>query len=188
MSCGRRGGLGPALLNKASWIGFALLKPPETRSSRKAADHILVHHWLSSLSQTSFHFFGLYFKQTWRSGNFNPIWSQSANASESPYWFLGTHRFPQSSPNLYLAKEALRSNPRTMRDARLGSSSSGAESPERFWIVGPHLKGSSLLWAPFPTCRQAPCTGHLIPYLVVLVADPRETAQPFSNYTCLHLA
>lgn len=91
-------------------------------------------------------------------------------------------------PHLYLAKEALTSNPRTTRDATLGSSSPCEDSPWRFWTAPSHLKGTSLFRAPFPACRQAPCTGHLIPYLVVLVADPRETAQPFSNYTCLHLA
>lgn len=49
-------------------------------------------------------------------------------------------------------------------------------------------EGLCLLQIPSPARRHATCTSHLIPYLGGLVADPQETAQPFSNYICLHLA
>ena len=91
---------------------------------------------------------------------------------------------PEAHP-LYPAKEALMCNPR------------GCQAGVFFLLrreamesLNHRIASEGLCWLqiPSPACRHTPCTSHLIPYLGGLVADPQETAQPFSNYICLHLA
>lgn len=72
-----------------------------------------------------------------------------------PYWWLWI-QFSPELPHLYLAKKLWSITPELYGGSRRGSSFSCEESPWRFWTVPSHQKGSSLWWAPFPTCRKLP--------------------------------
>lgn len=94
---------------------------------------------------------------------------------------------PEVRP-LYPAEEVLMCNPRGIWSCQAGVFFLlRRESIESLNGRIPS-EGLCSLQIPSPACRHATCTSHLIPYLGGLVADPQETAQPFSNYICLHLA